>query len=671
MADNAQQSVGAYDPVRVRREELIRPDDRRRDFTTREAQRRLQQKERPHWALIAYGVFLAAVLIIFSVAYTTYAFSKYRGEILPGVHVDRVSLSGLTQTGAVRLLKNQDVAIYNHPVRLVYGSLPPWTPPAAAIGYHPDEVGTVAAAMQVGRQESFFEQLLDRLPIHPDHAVPLRYVMGDKAHPPDSELRGFILQRIASDPRVNHQPVNANLKIDQNTGQVLLLPSHPGNVLDVQATIATVHAALGSLVTQTKAIAVHYTPPSITTAYARRFRTRVERFLAHPPILAVGQRVIVASRKDFAPAFSFRYKFGKGTADIVMVVNSDAVSAYVASLAKTVDQAAQNPRLDYQGGQVRVLSPRRDGRTLDQADAVHKLLTVIRGLQPHARLHLKVTVTKPPLDRADPASLGINTTLGYGRTTFQGAPATRVAAITQIANTLDKDLIQPNQDISFNTLVASTWSSNVYTEAERDVSGKIVPGRGGAMQQVATTFLRALYAAGFQLEERHAHAHRFSWYEPPVGLDAVVDPAKNFDLRFRNSTRRYVFIKTRVEPVRQELYVYVYGPNLGWKVSVDPLGKITKKYLPGPEIVRQDPSLAPGDIHPIAFAHDGADTVIERTIVYAHGKVKVDRLTTHYDPWRSILLEGTFPNPSPTAKAKSNPTTTPGAGATPTPTFSH
>jgi vancomycin resistance protein YoaR len=362
-----------------------------------------------------------------------------------------------------------------------------------------------------------------------------------------------------------------------------------------------------------------------------------------------------------------------------MVVNPDSVRSYVTQLASTVDRPAQNARLDYQAGKVLVLSPRKTGRTLDQADALQQLVGVIKGLTAHARLRFKVQVTQPPIDVTNPASLGIDTLLGAEHTSFQGAPPSRLSDITNIASRVNKILLPPNQDISFTTLVGPNWSSNTFIESERDVNGRLVPGGGGAMQQVATTFFRALYASGLQLEERHAHVHRFGWYEPPIGLDAVVSPATNEDLRFRNNTGKYLFVKTRIEPVRRELWIYLYGPKLGWKVSVDPLGKIVKKYPHGPDIVKQDSSLTPGEIRQTAWAHDGADAVEERTIEYPNGSVRTDQVTTHYQPWQSIILEGSVPTPTPTPTSKSkksaNGTPTPGTATpsepSPTPTFNH
>ncbi|MBV9279460.1 MAG: VanW family protein [Chloroflexi bacterium] len=683
MAKNLWQSSDSDAAPRVRPDELIRPDDQRRNFPVREAQRQLQQKERPRWALIAYVVFLAAVLAIGGIAYTTYAFSRYRGEILPGVHVDRVSLAGLTTGQARKLLDNAVYPIYQNPVRLVYRGLL-FQPKAAQLDYQPDVNATVADAEQIGRQGSFVEQLLDRLPIHPDHSVPLVY------KPPGRPLHDYI-QALTTVRRVQQAPVNAWLTIGPGTGyHVVLEHSQPGWVLDVARTERAVRVALGALTTKTVTLAVNGVQPAITDGYALGIRDRVENFLSHPPVIAVGKRVITTTRADFGPALHFSDYVGKQQAVINMNVDPNAVSAYVARLATTFDQQPQNPKFTYNGNSVVIVTARKNGRQLVQDDATAKLLAVVKNLQPNARLHFNVVVTQPPIDVQNPASLGIDRVLGMGETSFQGAGSRRFDDIKAIAGTLDRVLIQPNQEISFNQYVGTNWDPIVYLEQERDVNGTLVPGRGGAMQQVATTFLRALYNSGLQLEERHAHVHRFGWYEPPVGYDAVVLPSANEDLRFRNTTGKYLFITVRVEPIRQELWIYVYGPKLGWKVSVDPVGKIVKQYPHGSDILKQDPSLAPGDVVHKDWAHDGADTVLERKIVYPNGAVVTDRIKSHYQPWQAVILVGSYPTPTPTpppkkARARATGTATPAGsatpgtpaasptapGPTPTPTFNH
>ncbi|MGH2448680.1 MAG: peptidoglycan binding domain-containing protein, partial [Chloroflexota bacterium] len=142
----------------------------------------LLEKER-RWAPVAYVVFGAAVLAILAIAYTSFAFSSYRSVILPGVRVDQVSLSGLTESQARNRLIDDLDAIYFVPVRLIHkgsSGTQIWKPNKKQIGLEYNVNATASTAMSVGRHESFFEQLFDRMPIHPDHSVALLYKLQEK-----------------------------------------------------------------------------------------------------------------------------------------------------------------------------------------------------------------------------------------------------------------------------------------------------------------------------------------------------------------------------------------------------------------------------------------------------------------------------------------------------------
>ncbi len=659
---------GPNPSTRVRREELIRPVVQRRVFSTREAQRVLQSKNR-HWAPIVYAAILAALLVIFATTYTAYAFSKYRGVILPGVRVDNTSLAGMTETDAVNVITNQLAAINGVPIVLTYGSQR-WSPSKRDLDLRYRVQATVSEAMQIGRGGSFLENLFNRLPIHVDHPVPLLYVIKE------SVLRAYVVKTIAPSKSVHQPAINANLAIRH--AQVLLIHSNPGTTLDIPGTERVIHAALGSLSKQTDVLPVNHIAPVITDKYARSIQKRVNGFLARPPVLQVGKRVIRVSRTTLASMLFFPSApvISAGKADIALHVNPDAVQSFVASLASRVDRQPRNAVVTFDGRQVTVVTPRRLGRSIDQVAVVTQLLNVLHGLKPGAKLHVNITATPPPLDLTNPASLGINTLLSTGVSSFGGSSQTRIDDIAGISQRLKDVLLPPNQAISFNQLVLTDWPSRVYLDAERESGGQVVPGDGGAMQQVATTFLRALYGAGLQLLERHSHVYRLPWYESPggvgpIGLDAIVDPPTD-DLRFFNDTGKYLLIEPRVEPLRQELYIYVYGPRIGWQVSFDKLGTILKVYPHGPSIVRTDPALSVGQRVQTAWAHDGADTVVERTITRPNGNVSVQRLYTHYRPWQAIVEVGPTGAATSTPTATGTPGATPGTpGPTPTPTFNH
>jgi vancomycin resistance protein YoaR len=648
-----------------RRIELIRPARTRRQFPKRQAKRHLQKKE-TRWAPIAYSVFAGAILIILGIAYSTYAFSKYRDEVLPGVQVDNVSLSGLTKSQAAKLIDYQEAAIGRSPVRLVYGvwsGAYAWVPTQAQIGFYYQPKVTAQHALDVGRTESFLTQLIDRLPFHPTHEVALAYVLAPTRL--DEYLRSQIASRI-------HLPSRDAQIVASPDGSFVLRPAKEGFDLDLPATEDTVHSILGSLTKQTRTLSVTHTHPAIADADAERILGSVNRFLASSPVFGVGKRVFASTSASFARMLSFRNVVSPNKPPLIkMVVNVDQIHSYVAALASQIDRPAQNATFDFSGGKVIVVNARRTGRTLDQTEAFNQIVKVVSALKPRAQIHLKVAVTQPPLDTSNPASLGISTLLGEGTSSFPGPGATRLQDIIAIAKALNNTLISPDQDISFNTLVGNNWLDRMYDDHERSVGGQIVPSNHGGMQQVATTFLRAMFQAGMTVEERHAHPYRLTWYEPPIGLDAIVNPGRNLDLRFTNSAHKYLLIQTRVEPIRRQLYIYVYGPQLHWKVKVEAKGTILRTIPHGPTVTRQDTSLPPGVVQQTAWAHDGADTVVHRTIIYPHHRVVKDKLATSYQPWQAIVSVGASATPQPHEQS-STPTPTPsGAQPTPSPTFNH
>lgn len=657
MQQSARRTLQPEAPARSRRDDLIRPPEVRRAFPVREAQRHLREKER-NWTPIAYAVFLAAAAFIFFSAYTAYAFSRYKDVILPGVHVDVVSLSGLTQKQAITRIGLQLGAIYHKPVTLAYNGQT-WAPKSTDMGlrYRVDE--TVQLAQEVGRNEGFLPELVDRMPIHPSHAVPLLYQLNQ------TTLTQYLRNTIGV--HLSKQQLNAQLQ-PTSTGHIRLIPSQQGVRLDVPRSEAAIRQALGYLTRHTVNLQIDHLPPVITDQAAQQVQQRVERFLASPPVIKLGKTRIVTSRTDFAPMLAFNNKVqGPKKATIEMVVKENVVRAYIAKLAAGIDRPAVNAKMQFTAGRVQVIVPRKTGRQVDQAAAFTSLTHAISTLHPNQHLAFTVKVLQPPTDLSNPASLGITQLVGYGETSFAGSGRTRLDDIAAIAQQLDGDLLPPGQPVSFNALAGTAWDPRVYQDEEVERQGQLVPGPGGAMQQVATTFLRALYQSGLKLDQRYAHTHRLGWYEPPVGLDAVVAPDRGWDLVFTNNTGKYLLIKTRLEPIRQQLFIYVYGPKLGWSVAVDKVGKIVKTIPHGKEIVRQDPSLPPGVRKQTQWPHDGAETVVQRTITYPNGRVSVDQITTNYQPWQAIVLVGAGTSATPTPSAKSGNSASPH----PTATFSH
>jgi vancomycin resistance protein YoaR len=624
-----------------------RPTPQRRELINRLG---LHQRR---WTILTYAVILLAALLIFSVTYTTYTFSRYQGLVLPGVYVDTVPVGGQSWYGASKLILERLSAINNVPTQLSYhGHV--WQPTIKDLGLYYDVNTTVDHAYAIGRTGNFWQDLFDRLPLKRRFHVALLYHCAlQRPHQPPlhscaEAARAWVLRTLV--PAIQKLPTNAQLVIRHD--HVVVIPSHDGYRVDVNAAVDIILARFGSLSIRRDQVPITLVHPVIGDAPVLTLRDRVERFFASPPVLVLGREHIHTTRAILARMISFKPQVTQHSAAIVMQIDTAKLTSYIAGVAASFDVPARNPQLLFNDGRVTMLAPRRVGRVMDQHKAEGLLIAAFQSLAPHQFLHIPVRRVQPAIDLSNPASLGINSLLGEGESSFFGSPAIRLADIRAIAARLNGVLIHPHQEISFNYYAGIDWPARVYNDTERRAPPaaplEFVPGRGGAMQQVATTFFRAAYAAGLPLLERHPHPYRLPWYEPPIGLDAIVSPNGD-DLRFQNTTGGFILIETRVEPIQGVLYIYLYGPKLNWTVTVSN-PRVLKTYPPGPPIMQPDPNLPAGAREQLQFAHPGADVLVKRTVVIhgPHGNiVHSDELRTYYQPWHAVILIG--PGASPTA----------------------
>lgn len=608
--------------------------------------------------ILSYAFIVVASVAIAGISYTTYAFSRYQGVILSGVYVDSVPLGDQTILQAQATILQRLAAIHGIPVEFTYRGRV-WKPTVADLKLQPDVVSTATNAYSIGRSGNFWRNLIDRMPIARHFSVTLIAPYKHKAA--EVWVERTLVQNI-------HQPM-ANAGLVVNGALVRVTPSRDGYRVDSPAALRDIQNSVGSLTLHRYPVPLDYLHPAISDSAAAAIGARVNAFLAHPPILQIGTKPVRTDATQLASMLTFSPRVTSSSATIVMNINTTALNSYVDGLKSGYDVAAVAPTFTFSAGTVTAVAPRRIGRSMAGSVAYSGLLKDLKLLRPSQTIKVPVRKIFPPPDKSNPASLGISTLLGEGETSFAGSAAIRASDISAIASRLNGDLINPHQSISFNFLTGIGWAPRVYQDAERRVGGKFVPGSGGAMQQVATTFFRAAYSTGLPLLERHPHPYTLAWYQPPAGMDATVSPNGN-DLRFSNTTGGYLYIETRIEPVQQALYIYIYGRKTGWNVTVsNPI--LGRTYSPGPPIVQRDPNVPAGTARYQQFSHQGADYVVTRTVtIPASGsqpaRTVTDTLSTHYQPWRAIIVEGEktarkptpTPIPSPTA-TKPPPTPTP------------
>jgi vancomycin resistance protein YoaR len=126
-------------------------------------------------------------------------------------------------------------------------------------------------------------------------------------------------------------------------------------------------------------------------------------------------------------------------------------------------------------------------------------------------------------------------------------------------------LISPGQEFSAINALAPFSEDNGYVEGLAIKGKKIVPEIGGGMCQVSTTLFRAAMNSGLEITDRSNHSIVVDYYNDIrnglPGTDATIFyPAPDF--KFRNDTKDYILIKTRVS-ANGDIYFEFWGKSDG------------------------------------------------------------------------------------------------------------
>ncbi len=112
--------------------------------------------------------------------------------------------------------------------------------------------------------------------------------------------------------------------------------------------------------------------------------------------------------------------------------------------------------------------------------------------------------------------------------------------------------------ISFNELTGLRTLENGYRYAQEIVNGEYVPGIGGGICQVSSTFYQAALHAGLKVKSRTCHARLPLYMEK--GADATVAD-RGIDLKMINSTGGEIIIYAKTTKVKNKNYceISIYG----------------------------------------------------------------------------------------------------------------
>jgi vancomycin resistance protein YoaR len=516
-----------------------------------------------------------------------------------------------------------------------------WHTTARALGLrlNPDEL--VGAAYDVGRSGS----PMDRLGEQMDALFRGRAITADSTT--DVSALDNALNTMAG--QINRAPVDATLAIGKD-GSVQATDAQAGAALNVDASREQLDAALNGT-SETIALVVDSVPPTIPDADLQSARDQLDRWLGpDAPTLTItfGDQSWPLEHADLAKLVSLSGGARTGQPASVSLDNK-ALQDWAAGIAKQVDQPVQDARFAFNGGNLKVLRPSAQGRSVDQAALVQSVQGAL--LSGSTTVELPVSTVDPSVTEDDAQSMGITELIDKGSTSFAGSVPEKVHNIQLAAQRLNGVVVAPGATFSFNDSVGPTtidagfeWGFGIESG---DDGPRTVPSVAGGICQVATTLFQPVFWAGYQLEERYWHLYWIPAYTSRgvVGLDVTVDSDSGLDFKWTNTTSSYILIQADTDD--SNIYFGLYGKKPPWKVQVDD-AKITNRTPPDTTPLAQaEPTLPWGRTLLVETARDGFDAEVVRHVIPTDGSKERDLdLKSSYQPARTVTLVGSKGKPA-------------------------
>ena len=193
------------------------------------------------------------------------------------------------------------------------------------------------------------------------------------------------------------------------------------------------------------------------------------------------------------------------------------------------------------------------------------------------------------------------------------------------SNKVNGTLIHPGEIFSTNkTIDVST--ENGYQAAPIIVNGKLQPGVGGGVCQIATTLYNAVLYAELEVVERKNHSMPVGYIAK--GKDATL-AGDYIDFKFRNNMDYPVYIESYIED--NKLYMNIYGKEIRASNRKIVLNSSIINTIPQPaQKVIIDPTLKPGERIVEKKGRTGYNVELYKLIYVNDELVKTELVNTSY-----------------------------------------
>ena len=476
---------------------------------------------------------------------------EHADRVYRGVTALGIDLGGMTAPEAERALRARAAELTARPVTLRADELQ-WRTDWGALGLRLAIEPIVERAMAAGREGSPFRRVREQMEAL-RFGAPVRAEQSFDDNALVQYLGGLVGQvdRPVRNARLEMKP---DLTFELTSAQV-------GRRLDVDDAVRRVREVVPAA-PDTVDLPVQRIQPETTDEMRRPAKEKAERIVAAPLSLAFRERRWTIERQELADLLVFT---GGPAVPLEVGLDTEALLPRLKAIAGEVGQAPQNARLDWNGGQPRVIRPSQEGRELDAVSAAR--LISERAAEAERAIPLPVRVTAPAVDANAVPTMGLQGLIDSATTTFTGSVPQKAHNIKLAASRLHGVVVPPRTLFSFNRELGPTTVANGYQVAFGITSSgdqhKTVPSVAGGICQVATTLFQPVFWSGYQIEERHWHLYWIPAYTSRgvPGLDATVDEEVGLDFQFVNNTENFLLIESRADDANVTFELYGTKPN--------------------------------------------------------------------------------------------------------------
>ncbi len=591
--------------------------------------------DRP-WVLrpvpLALGLLVVVVAVLYVGAYVLVGPGIARGTTVLGV-----AIGGRSPAAATRVLERELADESRAPIPVRIGDVDSTVAPRRA-GLSLDAAATVdAARTRSWNPVDLVVALIGGAGVAPVAAV-------------DRAALGAEVARLAD--TVDREPVDGAVELSKS--EVVRVEAKEGITLDRPRTMDRLRAAyltprhLRGADGKRVRLPAKVVEPAVKAAEVERAVTEI----AEPAVSAAVPLTVEGTTAAIQPEAIAQALSFTADADGVLQpkLNGRRLHAAVADELAEVEQPGQDATFDVSSGSPQLV-PAKQGKAVRPATLAAAVLPALTLTGSDRAVTVPLEVSAPDVTTATARGLGVRELVASFTTYYPSDFAPRLTNIHRAADLLNRTLVLPGEEFSFNGTVGERTEARGFAAGIIINNGKLEVDFGGGVSQLVTTTFNAFYFAGLDFVEYHPHSFYISRY--PEGREATVAWGSK-DLRVKNDDDEHaVFVTTSY--TNGSVTVRVWGTDR-YRIESVKSGRTDFRsfrtvYDPRPTGLSEGNCVPSGGVL-------GFKVVVTR-LFYAGGtKVRSEDFRTSYNPENQVVCGRSGP-PEPTKKPKPKPTTEP------------